>query len=224
MTLASDVITTAQALLNDPSGSKYTSTKLLPFVIKVSEDLQLLLALHEANVQYGVFTLSSFPAATPSSIPAGGGANQYPLDLVSPLYMEEKDVGAGNDQYVPMERRDWEDSILPTTSLRYWTWRDLIIKFVGSTAARDLKVRYLQRLITVSAAGSTIEVIDSKPYMQSRVAALAAAAIGENIERAKLLNDDAEEQKNNLVALITKDKQAIPSRRLPYRGRIRTWR
>ena len=202
-----DILDEAAALLNDPTQKMFTDVILLPYVKRAFEDLQL--ELHVSQVQVlneisTVQTVNALATAFPS----------LPADLVQPSKMEERSVGSA-DTFTPMYEKEWEPNASQDVSLRYWVWREQVINFIGATTAREVKLYYLKSLTSIIDAGSIIPVNYCKSYMAARTAYYAAAYVGENPTKAKMLRDDADEALEKLMTIDANRRQSLPVRRIP---------
>lgn len=213
--LASNILSGAKPLLNDPQGIIYTDTVLLPFLNKAHRELQQKLARSGKQQLREKSAVISVPSGT---VRLGDGA-LLPADLIFPIALMEKPQGGTVDQYVDMDERDWENDETQQTELRMWAWREDEIKFVGATTNRDVLIKYRKGLSPIVATSTPIGILDSETFLESRTAALAAAFIGENYDRAKALDDDASAAFDILNGTNTLNRQRQPVRRRRTRYR-----
>lgn len=202
-----DIVDEAAALLNDPTQKMYTDTILLPYVKRAFQDLQLQLHLEQVQVLNEISTVQTVNA----------GAVTYPSlpsDLIQPSKMEERAAGSSNS-FTPMYEKQWEPNTTPGTELRYWTWREQAINFIGATVSREVKLYYLKQLTAIVDVNSIIPVNFCQPFMASRTAYYAAAFAGENPTKAKMLKDDADEAFEKLLTMEANRRQSMPVRRIP---------
>lgn len=206
-----------RARLNDTQvtgGSIYTDNALLPFAQDACDELQGMIEL------YGILAIETI-TSNPITIPANTLSMSYtsspaiPANILEPQRIEERLAGS-TDMFVMMTRRQWEPDVLPTDSLRYWTYREEEIFFVGSNVTREIKIYGTKRLFNIQTIGDTINLNNSQMFLITRIAALAAQHIGENYTRAKELNDEADKNLDWLLRIGIKSKQGARTRRRPY--------
>jgi hypothetical protein len=214
-TLAQEVLNDAKPLLNDPSGIIYSDTVLLPLLKKAHRELQQKLA---RSGQQQLKELSALIVVLAGTVRLGDAAG-LPTDLVYPIALKEKAQGASVDQYLDMDQSDWEETAVPGPELRMWAWREDEIKFPGASTNRDVLIKYRKGLTLITSVNTPIGILDSETYLASRTAALAAAVIGENYDRAGALNGDADNAFDVLIGTNTMNRQTMPVRRRRTRYR-----
>jgi hypothetical protein len=205
-----ECIEQAAAKLNDPSQTDYTTQVLFPYAKDAAEELQNELELN------GILVLEKETPA-PILIPLGT-RNMGPLlppDMQQPQRMLERLAGS-TDTFIDMIRRQWVPQILPTDQLRYWSYLNEDIHFVGATTDRDVLMYYLRDALYVTDEHSTIDVKGSKQFMINRIAAMAAQYIGENPMRAQELNGRAMMALGAVMRIGVKSKQGARTRRRPF--------
>lgn len=213
--LASDVFAAARALLNDTAGQQWTNAFLLPYLnIAIGELNEL---AEENNVQ--VTNATAVPVTVPVGVTNIGGAGgpDLPPDLVEIQQLFERTNGAAED-YVEMTRRTFLPEIqVLTTDLVYWTWENQIIKFIGATSDRQVKIHYIaSRISQVTDPTNPISVINAQTFLNYRTAALASEFSGENKTRADSLNSAAGAGIDRFLNIDAKGRQAITTRRRPF--------
>jgi hypothetical protein len=208
---ASDAIAEAQVLLNDPSGISYTTAKLLPVLNKAYRELQTKLQKAGQPTAKEVTDVITVTAGTTEL--ADGG--QLPGDLLYPINLYE----LINSEYVKMIETSWEPFEDQTDRLRYWNWREDSIKLLGATSDRDVKIRYMKGLPSLTGPTSSILILNSLTFLAARTGAIAALVIGENPTRAGALDDDAKTAWEDLKMTQVKQRQSRPVRRRTNRFR-----
>lgn len=216
--LFSSPLAEARALLNDVSGAIYGDTPMIPLGNKVYKELQLKVAA------LGISTSKEL-TSTPIDVPAltlklADGA-LLPADLIYPLRLYERSDGSTDlADFREMTEEEWEQNEKPQETLDVWTWREGEIKFRGATTAREVQIRYVKSLGSITATSSVIAILNSEQWIAQRLAAVAALVIGHNPTRASALNEDLTEIWSDLRATLVKRKQAIPVRRRRTRYRV----
>ncbi len=213
---AGDVMDTAAALLNDAAKTRFTYAAQLPYMKKAFRELRQLMEVNNVPITSLVAEMLSIPAGTLEisyvTTPA------LPEDLVNIRQLWER--AEGIDPWVPMTRVETLPYSLdgaPTANFRIWSWQGNAIKLLETTQINDLKVDYIDQLDAIVDENSTITIINGQTFLENRVAALCAQYQSEDKERANDLNADAEAALDTLTIIETKSKQAIFTRRRPFR-------
>lgn len=208
----STILADAAVFLNDPTQSRFTNTALFPYVKRAYRELQLLLHLNDFD------TLREASAAIVVGI--GSTSLTLPADLVEPNFLEER-LNGSSDSYSPMFRADNLPNRQPVNSLIDWEWREEAINFVGALTARQVKINYLKSGDTIVSANSLVNIIDADLYLAPKTAGLAAKYIGENYERGRELESEAEANIDKVIRRNVKKKQSMPVRRLSFSSWLR---
>ena len=214
-TLASDILTEARGLLNDPSGAIYLTTPMLPLMNKAYKELQTKVSALGIGVTKEVSTVVPVTAGT---VRLGDGAG-LPASLLYPISLQERALGS-NENWIPMSEMDIEPVVNPAQSrLIFWAWREDEIKFPAASTPRDVLIKYVQTLGAITATNSPILIINSQQWLAQRSAIIAALVIGSNPSRADALNKDLVDLWDDLRATLVRRKQIIPVRRRRTRYR-----
>jgi hypothetical protein len=217
--VASTVMDNAAGLMNDSAKTTYTYAAQLPY---------LQMALLELREKY---ELNNIPVTETSSeeidVPAGETEITFgnlvgpalPDDLVEPQQLWEKNTGI--DPYIPMTRVDFLPHYLagtPTNQFIYYVWQDQKIKFLESTADNTIKIDYIKQLFMELVDENTaINVINAQSFLQYRTAGLMAEFIERNLPSANSMNAYASLAMDRALGIGVKGKQAIQTRRRPFR-------
>lgn len=182
--LASAVLDEAAGLLNDQARATFTYTNMLPYLSKANDELETQLALN------GVSILKQQSAV--STINIGTALLPLPVDLLTPLEMWERLAGTA-ETYVSMDEVDFPPEEIAGPDLRFWAYENLLLKIgpansAGALTAREVKLNYTRLLTSITSQASAIEVQKSKTFLAERTAGLAARFIGENGNRADVLD------------------------------------
>lgn len=213
--LASAILLEARGLLNDSSGAIYPDSPMLILLNKVHKELQTKLSARGIGTSKEISATITVAAGT---VALGDGSG-LPTNLLYPLELKERPSGS-TDIFRDMTETVWEPSVVIGPYLTYWNWREEEIKFPGATTDREVQIRFVKSLGSITTTSSPIVILNSEQWLSQRLAATAALVIGQNATRAKALNDDLKELWNDLIATMVKRKQAIPVRR--KRTRYRT--
>jgi hypothetical protein len=214
--LASQILQGAKPLLNDPQGIIYSDVSILPMLNKAYRELQIRLARAGMGTSKEVATRVPVLAGT---ISLGDGSG-LPAGLLYPIEIREGSPGEPLQNFADMEERSWEPTAQQNTQLQIWAWREEEIKLVGSTVDKELYIRYMRGLSPITDANSPIYILNSELFLEARTASISASLLGENYERARVLNEDAEMWYDVLVGTLVKRGQRTPVRRMRTRYRV----
>ena len=219
---AGDVMNIAAALLNDPARTVYTYAAQLPYLQMAAQELE---EYFEQN-NIPVTNDSSAVIEVDSGITQIGfedytpPPNNLPNDLVEirQLWYSPR----GQDQWLPMTKRDYLPHYLETSvmnALTYYTWNDQMIEFLPSDTDNDIKIDYIKPIFPEIVDENTIlGLINGKTFLEYRTAGLCARFVGENPTRATELDGDALMASDRATGIGTKGRQSIPVRRRPFRA------
>jgi len=202
----------AAGMLNDVGKILYSYTSQLPYLKQVHEDLIMKLKVNGIPVLDEVSGALSVAALAKTLVTP-------PPDMLVPLSVEERAAGEGDDDWVPMERTDFEPTMEVATTLRFWTFRELEIKFLGASEAREVRIKYRKYLTAPSGSGSAITMYDARSFLGKRQAFYCAMFIGENAERAAVIADMAEDSLGDLLGSAVNVQQDKPVRPRPFNWR-----
>ena len=216
---AGQVMDLAASLLNDTAKQVYTYTAQLPYLKMALQDLRKLLELNNSPVTNETSAVITIPSGN-TSLGFGIVAPKLPDDLVEIQQLWERISGV--EPFLPMRKVEFIPHYLEDIEINQflvWAWMDNEIRFLAANIDIDLKIDYIQSLFTnVTDENSFIMVINSDSYLQYRTAALCAEYIGENPTRALSLNIQAKEAFDVLIGIDNKGRQAIYTRRRPFRA------
>jgi len=210
--IPSEVMDMAAALNNDTAQEQYTDVALLPYFNMALMDLK------------EEFELNNIPVTNQisSSITVLTGATSVslPSDLIEIQELFERPSGS-TDSFIPMIKKEFLPQITTLTNeLRYWMWQGNAIKLLGANADVEVKLNYIRTVFTkvvIGSIGSAININGAEMFLGYRTGALAAMFIGENETRASSINDLTVDALDRALSIPTKGKQAIFTRRRPFR-------
>jgi hypothetical protein len=211
-----DIITDAQAHLNDSDGTLFSLTNLLVYAQIAMRDLEAQLLVNDVQLLEVVSARITVPAGQLDL------DDDQPTDLVVPeKMMEIQESDTTPENWLHMERVQTLPIETQNELLRYWTFKENLIKFLGSTANRDVMLWYKRLIVDVSAHDDPIVYLQAQNYLGYRTAALAALRMGEDQERSDSLNQDADKSMELLLAIAVKDNQAYPVRQKRYSSKFK---
>lgn len=206
---AGDVMNDASVLLNDARQALFNYSTQLPFLKMVMRDLDQLLTLNENPI--------NLIAEAEIVVLANATALALPSNFFIPISLMEK--GSSDTFFSPMtEIADVEKlQVAATTNLGSWDFRHNDINFVGSIVDRTVKLIYWRNLDELIDEDSLSEVSGARNFLSKKTAAMCAQYIGNNTERAGILNADAMASLDLLLSIGTKNNQGKRVRRKPFR-------
>lgn len=216
-----DALKQAAVLNNDSQQQLFTNVALFPyFLIAFNEYVEM---LQENNIPVINKVSATYTLTTAMTDIGGSSGLTLPDDFIEIVAVYERTAGS-NDDFIPVGRRDF----LPLTSIKtallgVYAWQDQIIKFIGATGNREIKLEYLsdttQQIINEN---SVCTLLNSQNTLQYRTAGLAARFIGENPTRADELDGFASTAFERTTNVSIKSKQIMPARRRPFRSRTKS--
>lgn len=226
MATPAEVIAMVSSLMNDTAQTVYTESAVLPYFNMALNDLEETFEQYNVSTTNEVSDIITVPAGNNSvafrKYPSDQTDDNLPADLVEIRRLWESP--AGEDNWTPMMRKEYISHYLEhttTNKLLYWEWLGGEIHFLPANVDIDLKIDYIKKVMTpISMADmqTDIPIRGIKSYLGYRTASLCAMYIGENAERAQALASDAEVALMRLLGVNTKGRQAINTRRRPFRA------
>jgi len=201
--------------MNDFAGTTYTPARLFPMVKEAYLQLQLFLR-GAGDPRFNV-ALADSSQYIPVAIGVKNITASLGQDSFTPVKLWERYQGS-TDLVIPMEERDWEPSIEQQDRLRFWVFRNGIIRFIGATVANEVRVDYVTGFATLSTVGSTIGAESGEAFLAPWTASLCARYIQGNIARADELKALAIATINNIIQLRVGKNQSLPVRSGRYKG------
>lgn len=220
---AAEVMDSSASLMNDTLRTVYTYTAQMPYLNMALKELEEHFELNNISITSQTSTpitiTAGIVAITPFDGEGTGVAPHYPQDLVEIQGIYERLAGTTNP-FIPLVKREFFPHSLDdlrTESLMYWIWEDQIIKFLGATTNREVKIDYIKTLFPrITNQAAVIGVMNVESFLFYRTAALCTRFIGENPERAQELNTYAQMALDRVTGIGIKSKQSITTRRKPF--------
>ncbi len=218
---AGQVMDRAAAIMNDGSKSTYTYAVQYPYLNMALQDLQEHYQQNEIPVTSENSAVITVPVGT-TNVPFGDTPTtpRLPDDLIEPLILWERTSGI--DPYTLMTRVNSLDFGLSGQSISQliqYVWEANQIRFFAATVAIDIKMNYLRALFTaVSSDATVIPITNGIGYLANRTARHLSFFIAENPTRGAELDADAIASLDRVLSIGTKGKQAIITRRRPFRS------
>lgn len=216
---ASTVLAKSATLLNDTARTIYTYTALLPYLQIAMQELQEEFQLRNISSSQITSAVLTVPAGT-SQIIYNGVPLALPTDMIEPQQLWERPTGI--DPFIPMIKRDYIPHQLEgvmVTTFGFYVWENQAIKFLPSNQNNDIKIDYIKELFQpLVDENSPINIINAATFLEYRTAALAAEFIERNQANANSLNTYAVLALDRASGIGIKGKQAISTRRRPFRS------
>lgn len=220
MPTPASIITRVAALMNDAVQDVYTNTACLPYyniaLTDCQEEFQLNSIPSTQKTSAAIAVDAGVVEISPTTTPA------LPTDLVEieQLWESPRD----EDRWTPMVRREFIPHYMENVQTSYfqiWSFTEEKLNFPPSTIDEDLKIDYVRDLFaaaTIGTINTSIGVLRTESYLTYRTAALCAYFIGENENRSAALQNEAERALGRSTGISIKGRQAIKTRRLPFRA------
>ncbi len=220
MATAATALTSARTYLNDVGQQIWTDVILLPFLKEAHKDLLLVLWLN------GIPVIREKSASI--SVAALSTTLTLPTDLLEPISLKERAVGETNANWQSMTETEFEPDKLMDITLKYWTWREEAIQFVGSTTAREVLLRYWKSSVDITTTSSNLGFLLAEVFLGPQTAGYAAGSVGNTTLAGELLYINgvnvgvAGARLDMILRANIKGMQSLPARRIPYRRSARS--
>lgn len=221
---AGEVLAAARTHLNDDEGIIWPDQKLFPKLRVAHRLMQLALVQNGVPIVSEVSTVIQVdPMTTDLST-----CDDYPNNLLFPVWLKERMLGQRNQDFVDMTRVDYLPNLDPSTELIWWSWNQQTVGFLGCTQTREVMLRYRGGLSIPQEVTDTIGPFWGELYLGFKIAALAVGSIIPlNSDRLNYLEGQAASSLNDLLITASLEAQDLPAKRRPYhrgRGRSRVLR
>lgn len=208
----STVIAESQAILGDPSGTLYTSAKVIPYVGIAWREFQnrLIAAGRMPSIQ----RVSPFVTITAGTLEFPDAS--IPTDFLYPINLREKAVGS-SDTPIPMSHKAWNPLRIASDILQNWQWQNERIVFLGATTDRSVQMDYAGSLVVIAADPAvTLPRVDVRQFLSFRAAGLVAEFIAKNKTLAAEMNTNASFALRDLMGSQVMSLQGVSFRKRPY--------
>lgn len=231
MPTPAEIISAVAALQNDAGQSHYTDGACLPYLNLALDELQ---EIFEENNIPVTNEESAELSVNPATATVTNGqviiAFTGTLPLLPSNLIEIQEIWESNDggnTWISMSKKDFIPHNLETlqlSSFGEWAWVDNEIHLPPAATIILLKLDYIK---SIFATPITMAQIDTdlgfsfkniKTYLSYKTAAICSMYIGENETRAQVLNSQAGEALERALNIPTKGRQAIITRRRPFRA------
>jgi len=207
---ATTVLNSSRAYLNDTAIDLYTDAVLLPYLKLANKELQ------DKCLVYGIEIVRVVDDVI--EVDEDDTVLTLPADFLLPVALWERDRDGGDEDWVLMKEQMWEPStIIPTTTLNFWSFRNENIYFIGATQDKDVKLQYERSLAALAAGGDTIDTDKFYRFLAAVTAEKAARYIGNNIMKAnEIKNEESIPAGWDLAQYLTLNQQGIRQRRQQF--------
>lgn len=216
MSTGNQIMALTAGLFNDPSQVTYTNEKLLPMLQLAMEDLQLKLA--KAGSQILLDTSAE------SVLAANDKEMDPPDDLLSPIIVEERNVGSEQEaDWVEITQKRVLPNLDPGPNLYYYAWNEQVFKFLGATQAREVRIKYWRNLDAVASGAQNINLLNCKMFLVFKTGAFYCLFPGGQPKKGEDLSNQADKYWNDALTIEVKTQQGMPANRKPYGYSRRMW-
>jgi len=206
--------------LNDTAKSIYPYTVQLPYLNMALAELQEFLELNQVPItEFQSFVILA-KAGTNKLVFQNLPDNKLPADMVEPELLWERQAGQskGFTRMTRVKVLPIELEGIATNTLGVYTWQNEEVTFFPATCDIEVKIDYLRQMFfEILSEDDEIVGANLQSFVQYRTAALCSEFIGENQSRAMSLNNYAALAMDRVIGIGTKSKQAIMTRRRPFR-------
>jgi len=205
----------ARTHLNDDSAINWPDTRLLTKFTEAFKDLQMQL---EGN---GIQVLDEVSAdlTVPQGVTDLTTVSGYPTDLISPIWLKEKQVGEDDSFLISMTPVDFIPNVEQDITLNWWCWRMNKILLLGALNDVIVQIRYRRKLAVPTKNSDDIGVIQGENFLSYKTAAIAYNSIG-NFKMGSFMEEAANSRLADLIAYyVTYEKQMLIAKRQPYHRR-----
>ena len=230
---AGELMDRSAVLMNDPSKTDYNYAVLLPFLKLAMDELSdslmdsqsspSLRTTFKSTIFLPVGKVAIYPYKY-AVMPIPEDEAIYPADLVEIQEVGERRLGS-TSPFIPMRRVEFMEEFPVADNFGIWSFQDQIIWFNrnGASSAREIQLKYVRDYIGIFDTDNISEIvvvapINSRTFLTYKTAALAAQFVGENTERAAILEAKATEALDKMESTRTKGRQQIMTRHRPFRA------
>lgn len=201
----------------------YTNEKLYGHLQEAIDELDDALAENGISVLTETSVNLDLPAST-TRIAYTGTTPTLPADLKEVLKVDEKTDGSPDHTFRPVT----PCLVLPSRSaesfLGDYAWEESELKFIGASLAVDIRLRYIKGFpdLTIPVDKTqTIPFNRALPFLAGKTAALVAANVMKDFDRAQILHEQAQNHLARALNRNVRTQQATPVRRRGWRRRHR---
>lgn len=220
---AGEVLVSARTHLNDDEGILWPDHKLFPKLREAHRQLQLHLIQNGVPITKSVSQVITVPTDSMFDVIDCSLINNYPGDLLVPIWLKERSAGQRDEDFVDMIEVDFLPQLQPSDTLTRWTWENQRIKVIRPTQEREVLIRYRAYIRNPLALTDPVGPFFGELYLSYKTAALAVGSLTpRDTERIAYLEGQASSNLDNILANAAIQAQGLPTKRRPYhRGRSR---
>lgn len=218
--LLSDAYSRARMLLNDEEGNNWPDYKLTTKAVLAFEELEAELIIAGIPVVHSVSTVITVPAMTTDDSNLDlSTVTGYPIDLLLPMWMKERQLGDTNSDFVDMTEVDFIPNIDIDIYLHYWCWIQNTIMLRGCLNSVQVQLRYKRYLPIPAANTDSLIVPLSQLFIAYRIAALAAQSVND-MTRFQSYTATADKNLSRILDMNILELQDLPAKRIGYHRSI----
>jgi hypothetical protein len=211
-----DAFKTARTLLDDDLALNWNDPVLMPKLVQAHGEMIAKLILNgQAPVRENTALINLTIGALSLGI-------SQPMDLIKPIKMDEGIIGDDISNQIPMEKVDFFPNLDQEDTLRYWAFNKNLITFMGSTAARQVRLYYIGEPVAPSYVTDTLYIPMSEIFLGPRIAAL--CVIKKDPALYQACDQIAQDGLSKIVRTYVKGDQNLPVRRRPFSFSVKSRR
>lgn len=212
----SDVFKQARTLLNDDDAVNWPDYRLHSKAIVAFEELEAELIVAGIPIIHAVSAIITVPPITINDDNLNlSTITGYPVDMILPIWMKERQVGQVNQDFVDMVEVDFIPNIDLDIYLHYWCWFQNTIMLRGALNSTQVQLRYQRYLPIPKVNTDSLIVPLGQLFIANRVAALAYQSVG-NRQMWMDLTSVATLNLGRILDMNIKELQDLPAKRRPY--------
>jgi hypothetical protein len=207
------ILTGARTHLNDDNAINWPDPNLFPKYQEAFRDLRLELELNGIQVVQEVSADITVPAFTTDI------TDLMPADLITPIWMKEKQVGETDSFLIDMTPIDFIPDVDQDITLNWWCWQQNRMLLLGALNDVIIQLRYRCDLALPLLNSSMTGVTLGESFLTYRTAAIAFSSV-KDFQSANRCDTKASENLMKLIKFFTTyEKQILPAKRQPYHRR-----
>jgi hypothetical protein len=232
---AGSIMDDSAALLNDVNKTYFSYAVMLPYLkiaynemIEECQNNNIPIANEQSKsviIQAGIKSWGGTEPGQPVNVSGTlifESGPPLPQDLIVPQKLLERLAGSAED-FQEMTRVEFLPPYVQLVeALIFWSFNNQQIQFLGATQNREVMMNYIgNTALLILDQNSVIPMFNSRTTLAFRTAGLVAQYIGENEDRAGVLNGDASNALDRMLGINTKNRQTQTTRRRPFMARFK---
>lgn len=143
----------------------------------------------------------------------------YPTDMIMPIWMKEKQLGEGDEQFIDMVPTDFIPNVIQDVRLIWWSWIGGTIKFLGAVNPVIVQLRYRSTFTVPIRNSQDTNIPMSEDYLGYQTAGLAYQSTNNGADQASRMFEAATMQLDKFIRFNIRGQQRLPAKRRAYHRR-----